>query len=187
MEATPQDKVTAWSRALREAIVAADEPRYRRTLNRFLASREGANWALRHLRQVRGRQAVWKVYRRLGPALGLGEPGELAAWSLRDERQPLAMPAGSRDIVAMVLPYMRFAREWSRAAAVDLNCGIAVAMMFFEPLLPLCEAAAAAHGIARESPPADAPAASAAAVARVRARRDPRKTKGAATQTSAGA
>jgi hypothetical protein len=130
----------AWTGALRGAIAARDEPLYRRKLMQFLDTREGFSFAEELIRRPAALAVMRRSFRVLAAELGLTHPNELVAWLRDDETTPREAKAGARDAVSTALPYLRFARGWARAARKDSSYAIALALTFFEPVLPLCEA-----------------------------------------------
>jgi hypothetical protein len=129
----------AWSHALRAAIAARDEPLYRQRVMEFLVTPEGGAFVQRNLQDKRAHEVMCDSYRHLAPALGLNHPNDLIGWVRDDEAAPRLIAEGATDVVSMFLPYVRYGRDWARAANADVSVGIALACLFFEPVLGLCE------------------------------------------------
>jgi hypothetical protein len=136
--ASPADN-QACKTALREAIAARNEPLYQQKLMQFLVTREGFVF----VEDLMHRQAALAVMRRsfhaLAAPLGLSHPDDLVSWLRNDEAAPRPAEPGAKDVVSMALPYFRFARGWARAAHKESSYAVALAMLFFEPVLGLCE------------------------------------------------
>jgi hypothetical protein len=130
----------AWVGTLRDAIGAGDERLYRQKLMQFLVTREGVSFVEAVLRRPSTLAVMRRSYRALSVPLDLKHPNDLVAWLLEDEATPVVINKDSRAVASMALPYFRFARGWARAAHKDSSYAVALALMFFEPVLQLCEA-----------------------------------------------
>jgi hypothetical protein len=139
-----KDDNSAWTGALRGAISARDEALYRRRLMQFLDTPKSFSFIEALIRRPAALAVMRRSYRALAAPLRLTHPNDLVAWMRNDEATPMTNKDGARDVVSMALPYFRFARGWARAAHKDSSYAIALAMMFFEPVLQLCEAPAKA-------------------------------------------
>jgi hypothetical protein len=132
----------AWTTALREAIAARDEGLYRRKLMQFLATREGFMFVEGLMKKPAALAVMRRSFRALAAPLGLSHPNDLVAWLQKDEAAPQPVKDGARDVVSMAVPYFRFARGWARAVHKEDSYAVALAMMFFEPVLGLCDLSA---------------------------------------------
>lgn len=142
MNAPSQADNNAWTTALREAIAARNEPLYRRKVMQFLATREGFVFVEELMNRPASLAVMRRTYQALAAPLGLSHPNDLVLWLRDDEAALRPAQPGSKDVVSMALPYFRFARGWARAAHKESSYAVALAMLFFEPVLQLCEPAA---------------------------------------------
>jgi hypothetical protein len=134
----------AWVSTLRDAIGAGNERLYRQKLMQFLTTREGFSFVEALLRRPSTLAVMRRSYRALSGPLELKHPNDLVAWLLEDETTPVVIKKDAHAVASMALPYFRFARAWARAAHKDSSYAAALALMFFEPVLQLCEAPAKA-------------------------------------------
>jgi hypothetical protein len=132
----------AWSAALRAAIDARDEKRYREELTRFVVTKDGALFVAEMVTKSAALAVMRRSFRALAPLLGVEHPNELVTWLAADAKAPRAIAPGARDAVSVSLPYFRFAKNWADAARKEPSYAVAMALMFFEPVLALCEAPA---------------------------------------------
>jgi hypothetical protein len=140
MSNPPYTDHTRWTSALRDAIAARDEAEYRRTLMQYLATHQGVLFADTLMKKPAALAVMRRSFAALALPLGIASPSELVGWLRADEARPITPVAGSMDVVAAALPYFRFARSWSRAARKDDSYAVALALMFFEPVVALCDA-----------------------------------------------
>jgi hypothetical protein len=159
----------AWTTALRDAITARDEPLYRRELMQFLATRESVALVDALIHRPAALAVMRRSFRALAGPLGLADAKDMVAWLSDDEAKPRLVEDGARDVVSVALPYFRFARGWARAAHKETSYAAALALMFFEPVLQLCEPVAKAAK--REEPATAVPSSEAGRVARAEAQR----------------
>jgi hypothetical protein len=138
-----------WTDALRAAIAARDEPLYRHRLMQFLATREGAAFVASALDSDTRLSHMYFGFKPLADVLCLAHPDELVTWMHDDEDAPMALQPGAKDVVSMALPYFRFARSWARAAHKPPSYAVAVALMFFKPVVDFCSAKTRAPATAR--------------------------------------
>jgi hypothetical protein len=129
-----------WAGTLRAAVAARDEALYRRELASFLGTREGFDLIDALIQKPAAIPVIRRSFKALAGPLGLSQPEDLVAWLLEDEAAPHVVDDGARDVVSMAVPYLRLARSWARAAHKNEAYGAAVAMLFFEPVLALCQA-----------------------------------------------
>jgi hypothetical protein len=139
MNAASEVDNKVWTTALRGAIAARDEGLYRRTLMQFLATREGFMFVEGLMNKPAALSVMRRSFRALAAPLGLSHPNDLVAWLQKDEAAPQPVKDGARDVVSMAVPYFRFARGWARAVHKEDSYAVALAMMFFEPALGLCD------------------------------------------------
>lgn len=139
MNAASEVDNKAWTTALREAIAARDEGLYRRKLMQFLATREGFTFVEGLMKKPAALAVMRRSFSALAAPLGLSHPNDLVAWLQKDEAAPQPVKEGARDVVSMAVPYFRFARGWARAVHKEDSYAVALAMMFFEPALGLCD------------------------------------------------
>jgi hypothetical protein len=129
----------SWTGELRRAIDAGNEPLYRQQVMQFLGTREGFVFVDELMKRPASLAVMRRSFKALAAPLGLSHPNELVSWLRSDVTAPRPTAAGAKDVVSMALPYFRFARGWARAVHKDGTYAVALAMLFFEPVLGLCE------------------------------------------------
>jgi hypothetical protein len=140
--ASAADKADAavWSRALREAIAAGNERRYRRTLMRFLCTRPGVACVGTMLGSASVPVIMRRSFDRLAPAMGLTRLADLAQWMREDVVAPAkAVDGAANDVTSLAAHYLRFLGDWAAALRRNASHAVAVALMFLEPVLWLHE------------------------------------------------
>jgi hypothetical protein len=171
MNAPRDHRVQAWFHSLREAVASRNEPLYRERVVQFLITPEGASFVQRNLDTAAARAVMAAVYERLAPALELRAPTELLDRLLGLGDAPasdeIEGSPGHGDAATMALAFLRYLRlgkEWSRACGLDATYGVALALLFFEPLLLLFDEAnhaslapSAARPAERAAPSSNAP------------------------------
>lgn len=141
MSAVAEVDSRGWTTMLKEAVAARNEGLYRRTLMRFLETRASYAFVEALIYKPAALPVMHRSFRALAEPLGLSSPEDLVGWIERDEAAPRKLPPGARDVVAVALPYFRFALAWSRAVNKQAPYAVAVALVFFEPVVDLCEPA----------------------------------------------
>jgi hypothetical protein len=107
-------------------------------LMQFLATREGAAFVASALDDDTRLSHMYFGFKPLADVLCLAHPEELVTWMHDDEDAPMAIQPGAKDVVSMALPYFRFTRSWARAAQKPPSYAVAVALMFFKPVVGFC-------------------------------------------------
>lgn len=125
--------------ALRDAIARRNEAQYRRTLMRFLGTREGIRFVENLLRKPGASVAMQRSYRRLAPLMGLAKPSDLIAWMDEDRLMPTAVQKEGIELVSKFLPYLRFFCGWARTLRKDTTYAIAMTLILFEPVFEMFE------------------------------------------------
>jgi hypothetical protein len=139
MTAASPISTKTWTSALRNAIDARDEALYRRKLMQFLDTPEALSFVDALIQRPAALAVMRRSYRALAAPLRLTHPTDLVLWLRNDEAKPIEPRDGARDAAVIALPYLRFARGWARAVRKDSSYAVALALMFLEPVLQLCE------------------------------------------------